>query len=119
MPGWANCAAAFFPKMDAANIDLKGFTDAFYVKLTGAHLQPVLDTLTYLKRETDVWFEITTLLIPGHNGSDAELSAMSQWIMRELGPDVPLHFSAFHPDWKMRDVPPTPASTLTRARYLA
>src|SRR4030066_60905 len=91
----------------------------FYVKLTGAPLQPVLDTLTYLKRETDVWFEITTLLIPGHNDSDAELSAMSQWIMRELGPDVPLHFSAFHPDWKMMDVPPTPASTLTRARDIA
>ena len=109
----------FFARMDAANVDLKAFTDDFYVKLTGAHLQPVLDTLTYLKRETNVWFEITTLLIPDHNDSDAELSAMSQWIMRELGPDVPLHFSAFHPDWKMRDVPPTPASTLTRARDIA
>ena len=110
---------AFYAKMDAANVDLKGFTDDFYVKLTGGHLQPVLDTLTYLRRETDVWFEITTLLIPGHNDSDAELSAMSAWIMRELGPDVPLHFSAFHPDWKMMDVPPTPASTLTRARDIA
>jgi pyruvate formate lyase activating enzyme len=110
---------AFYPKMDAANVDLKGFTDDFYVKLTGGHLQPVLDTLVYLKRETNVWFEITTLLIPGHNDSDAEIEAMSQWIMRELGPDVPLHFSAFHPDWKMRDVPPTPASTLTRARSIA
>lgn len=109
----------FFPKMDAVNIDLKGFTDAFYVKLTGSHLQPVLDTLIYLKRETDVWFEITTLLIPGHNDSDAEIEAMSQWIMSELGPDVPLHFSAFHPDWKMQDVPPTPAATLTRARDIA
>ncbi len=95
------------------------FTDDFYVKLTGAHLQPVLDTLIYLKRETDVWFEITTLLIPGHNDSDAEIAAMSQWILRELGPDVPLHFSAFHPDWKMQDVPPTPAATLTRARDIA
>src|SRR3569832_615847 len=93
--------------------------DDFYVKLTGAHLQPVLDTLVYLKRETDVWFEITTLLIPGHNDSDAELEAMSQWILRELGPEVPLHFSAFHPDWKMQDVPPTPASTLSRARDIA
>ena len=109
----------FYAKMDAANVDLKGFTDDFYVKLTGGHLQPVLDTLIYLKRETKVWFEITTLLIPGHNDSDAELEAMSQWIMKELGPDVPLHFSAFHPDWKMLDVPPTPASTLTRARDIA
>jgi len=110
---------AFYAKMDAGNVDLKAFTDDFYVKLTGAHLQPVLDTLVYLKRETDVWFEITTLLIPGHNDSDAELEAMSQWILRELGPEVPLHFSAFHPDWKMQDVPPTPASTLSRARDIA
>jgi len=109
----------FYAKMDAANVDLKAFTEDFYFKLTGAHLQPVLDTLVYLKRETKVWTEITTLLIPGHNDSDAELSAMSQWIMRELGPEVPLHFSAFHPDWKMMDVPPTPASTLTRARDIA
>ncbi len=109
----------FYSKMDAANVDLKAFTDDFYVKLTGAHLQPVLDTLVYLKRETNVWLEITTLLIPGQNDSDAELSAMSQWILRELGPDVPLHFSAFHPDWKMQDVPPTPAATLTRARDIA
>ena len=111
--------AAFYSKMDAANVDLKAFTDDFYVKLTGAHLQPVLDTLMYLKRETDVWFEITTLLIPGKNDSDAELAAMSQWILRELGPEVPLHFSAFHPDWKMTDVPATPAATLTRARDIA
>ncbi|TXH77189.1 MAG: AmmeMemoRadiSam system radical SAM enzyme [Thiobacillus sp.] len=110
---------AFYAKMDAANVDLKAFTDDFYVKLTGAHLQPVLDTLVYLKRETNVWFEITTLLIPGHNDSDAELEAMSQWILRELGPEVPLHFSAFHPDWKMQGVPPTPASTLSRARDIA
>jgi len=109
----------FFAKMDAANVDLKAFTEEFYFKLTGAHLQPVLDTLVYLKRETDVWFEITTLLIPGHNDSDTEIAAMCEWIMRELGPDVPLHFSAFHPDWKMRDVPPTPPATLTRARQIA
>ncbi len=109
----------FYAKMDAANVDLKAFTEEFYFKLTGARLQPVLDTLVYLKRETGVWFEITTLLIPGHNDSDAEIEAMSQWIMRELGPDVPLHFSAFHPDWKMRDVPATPASTLSRARDIA
>jgi len=109
----------FFAKMDAANVDLKAFTDAFYVKLCGSHLQPVLDTLVYLKRETNVWLEITTLLIPGQNDSDAELTAMCEWIMRNLGPDVPLHFSAFHPDWKMGDTPATPAATLTRARAIA
>jgi pyruvate formate lyase activating enzyme len=109
----------FYAKMDAANVDLKAFTEDFYFKLTGAHLQPVLDTLVYLKRETAVWFEITTLLIPGCNDSDQEIAALSQWIMRELGPDVPLHFSAFHPDHKMRDVPATPVATLVRARNIA
>jgi len=109
----------FYSKMDAANVDLKGFTDEFYVKLCGARLQPVLDTLVYLKRETDVWFEITTLLIPGKNDSDAEIEAMSAWIARELGSDVPLHFTAFHPDYKMTDLPRTPAATLTRARSIA
>ncbi len=109
----------FYAKMDAANVDLKGFTDEFYVKLTGAHLNPVLDTLSYLKHETDVWFEITTLLIPGRNDSPEEVRAMSQWIMKELGPDVPLHFTAFHPDFKMMDTPPTPGSTLTRSRRIA
>jgi pyruvate formate lyase activating enzyme len=109
----------FYAKMDAANVDLKAFTEAFYHSLTGGHLQPVLDTLIYLRHETNVWLEITTLLIPGRNDSDAELAALSAWIMRELGADVPLHFSAFHPDWKMQDVPPTPAATLTRARRIA
>jgi pyruvate formate lyase activating enzyme len=109
----------FYAKMDAANVDLKGFTDEFYVKLTGARLAPVLETLAYLEHETDVWFEITTLLIPGKNDSDEELRAESQWIFRELGPDVPLHFTAFHPDFKMTDLPPTPAATLTRARRIA
>jgi pyruvate formate lyase activating enzyme len=109
----------FYAKMDAANVDLKAFTEDFYFKLTGSHLQPVLDTLVYLKRETNVWFEITTLLIPGHNDSDVEISAMCHWIMRELGPDVPLHFSAFHPDHRMRDAPATPAATLVRARNIA
>jgi len=109
----------FYAKMDAANVDLKGFTDEFYVKLCGAHLQPVLDTLVYLKCETDVWFEITTLLIPGKNDSDAELDAMSRWIFRELGTDVPLHFTAFHPDYKMTDIARTPGATLTRARDIA
>ncbi|QKO23142.1 AmmeMemoRadiSam system radical SAM enzyme [Rhodoferax sp. BAB1] len=109
----------FYAKMDAANVDLKAFSDDFYFRLTGSHLQPVLDTLVYLRHETQVWFEITTLLIPGHNDSDEEITAMSRWIMRELGPDVPLHFTAFHPDHKMPDVPATPASTLIRARRIA
>ena len=109
----------FYAKMDAANVDLKGFTEEFYVKLTGSHLNPVLETLAYLEHETDVWYEITTLLIPGKNDSDAEVRAESQWIYRELGPDVPLHFTAFHPDFKMTDLPPTPASTLKRARAIA
>jgi pyruvate formate lyase activating enzyme len=109
----------FYAKMDAANVDLKAFTDDFYYKLCGARLQPVLDTLVYLKHETDVWFEITTLLIPGRNDSDEELRAECQWIMKELGPDVPVHFTAFHPDHKMSDIPATPAATLTRARTIA
>jgi pyruvate formate lyase activating enzyme len=109
----------FYAKMDAANVDLKAFTDDFYFKLCGARLQPVLDTLVYLKHETDVWFEITTLLIPGKNDSDEELRAECRWIMKELGPDVPVHFTAFHPDHKMSDIPATPAATLTRARNIA
>jgi pyruvate formate lyase activating enzyme len=109
----------FFAKMDAANVDLKAFTEEFYFKLTGAHLQPVLDTLKYLVHETDCWTEITTLLIPTKNDSDAELRAMCAWIARELGRQVPLHFTAFHPDYKLDDLPPTPASTLTRARRIA
>ena len=109
----------FYAKMDAANVDLKAFTDEFYVKLCGAHLNPVLDTLAYLRHETKVWFEITTLLIPGKNDSDEELRAQSQWIAKELGPDVPLHFTAFHPDHKMTGIPATPPSTLTRARRIA
>ncbi len=109
----------FYAKMDAANVDLKAFTDEFYVKLTGAHLAPILETLQYLKHETGVWFEITTLLIPGRNDSDTELEAMCAWIASELGPEVPLHFSAFHPDWKMTDIAPTPPATLTRARAIA
>jgi pyruvate formate lyase activating enzyme len=109
----------FYAKMDAANVDLKAFTDEFYFKLTGAHLRPVLDTLVYLKHETQVWFEITTLLIPGWNDSDAEIGSACQWIMKELGPDVPVHFTAFHPDYKMEDLAPTPPATLTRARHIA
>ncbi|WP_026853065.1 AmmeMemoRadiSam system radical SAM enzyme [Geothrix fermentans] len=110
---------AFYAKMDAANVDLKAFTEAFYARLSVARLQPVLDTLRYLRHETEVWLEITTLLIPGQNDSSGEIAALSDWVARELGPDVPLHFSAFHPDYKMMDLPRTPAATLTRARELA
>ena len=109
----------FFRYMDAANVDLKAFTERFYWKITGGHLQPVLDTLEYLKHDTDVWFELTTLLIPDENDSSQEIEQMCQWVVEHLGPDVPMHFTAFHPDWKMRDKPPTPPSTLTRARDIA
>ena len=108
-----------FAHMDAANIDLKAFTDDFYHRVCAAGLAPVLDTLVYLKHATDVWFEITTLLIPGHNDSDTEIAAECAWIAKHLGADVPLHFTAFHPDFKMRDVPPTPPATLNRARRIA
>lgn len=111
--------AEFYPWMDAANVDLKAFSEDFYHRLCGGHLQPVLDTLVYLQRETSVWFEITTLLIPGENDSEAELQALTQWIAEHLGPDVPLHFTAFHPDWKMLDTPATPPATLTKARRIA
>jgi pyruvate formate lyase activating enzyme len=111
--------AEFYQHMDAANIDLKAFTEDFYYKLTGGHLQPVLDTLLYLKHETDVWLETTTLLIPGKNDSEKEIEEMTQWVVEHLGPDMPMHFSAFHPDYKMMDVPPTPLETLIRAREIA
>ena len=109
----------FFRAMDAANVDLKAFTDRFYHKICGGHLAPVLETLEYIRNETDTWLETTTLLIPGQNDSDAELDQMTQWVVEHLGPDVPMHFSAFHPDWKMLDTPSTPASTLRRARRIA
>ena len=110
---------AFFEAIDAANVDLKAFTERFYRDLCGAHLQPVLDTLLYLKRETNVWLELTTLLIPGENDSPAELEEMTQWVVENLGPDVPMHFSAFHPAWKMNHIPPTPPAALTMARKIA
>lgn len=110
---------AFFECMDAANIDLKAFTESFYKKICGGSLQPVLETLKYLKHETKVWFEITTLLIPGENDSDHELNSMCEWIVEHLGVDVPVHFTAFHPDWKMMEHTHTPADTLTRARNIA
>jgi pyruvate formate lyase activating enzyme len=111
--------AEFYRHMDAANVDLKAFTEEFYWTVTSAHLEPVLDTLRYVRHETGVWLEITTLLIPGLNDSDGELDAMTKWVVKELGPDVPMHFTAFHPDWKMRDRPPTPPRALTRARRIA
>ncbi len=110
---------AFYRHMDAANIDLKGFTDSFYRRLCGARLQPVLETLQYIRRHTRTWLEVTTLLIPGENDSPAELDALTAWVAGELGPDVPLHFSAFHPDWLMQDIPPTPPATLREARRIA
>jgi len=111
--------ADFYAKMDAANVDLKAFTENFYERITFSHLQPVLETLEYLHRETSVWLEITTLLIPGFNDSDSEVSQLSEWVMKSLGPDVPVHFTAFHPDFKMMNVPSTPATTLRRARDIA
>jgi pyruvate formate lyase activating enzyme len=109
----------FYRYMDAANIDLKAFTEDFYRRICGGHLQPVLETLEYIKHETSVWLEITTLLIPGENDSEAELETLTAWVADKLGPDVPLHFSAFHPDWKMLDKASTPAETLMRAREIA
>ncbi len=110
--------AEFYAKMDATNVDLKAFTDEFYFRQTGAHLQPVLETLQYLCNETNVWVELTTLLIPGYNDSAHEIGRMCEWIAKELGQDVPLHFTAFHPDYKMTDIPPTPVAKLAEARQI-
>ncbi len=109
----------FYQYIDAANVDLKAFTEKFYKYITGSQLQPVLETLIYLKHETSVWFEITNLLIPDENDSEKEIDQMSQWIMTNLGADVPLHFTAFHPDWKMRDKANTAPAVLTRSRNIA
>ena len=109
----------FYRHMDAANIDLKGFSPEFYHRLCGADLERVLETIEYVATKTSVWLELTTLVIPGHNDSDEELDRMTRWVVAHCGPDVPLHFSAFHPDWKMRDVPHTPGATLSRAREIA
>jgi pyruvate formate lyase activating enzyme len=111
--------ADFYAHLDAANVDLKGFTEDFYRHTCGAALAPVLESLEYLRHETDVWFELTTLLVPGLNDSEAELHRMTQWVVEHLGPDVPMHFTAFHPDYRMRDRPPTPPATLGRARRIA
>jgi pyruvate formate lyase activating enzyme len=109
----------FFAAMDAANVDLKAFTEQFYYSLCGAHLAPVLDTLRFIYHETNCWLEITTLLIPGANDSDPEIAELSAWIARELSPEVPVHFTAFHPDFKFTSAPPTPHSTLLRAQHIA
>ena len=109
----------FYRYMDAANVDLKAFSEDFYHKITGSHLAPVLETLQYIRHETDVWLELTTLLIPGKNDSEKEIDEMTRWVVDKLGADVPMHFSAFHPDWKMMDVPPTPKASLIRAREIA
>ena len=111
--------AEMYQYIDAANVDLKAFTDDFYHRVCSARLGPVLDTITYLVTETPVWVELTTLVIPGLNDSDAEIDEMTSWVVEHLGPDVPMHFTAFHPDFKMRDRPPTPPQTLTRARGIA
>ena len=110
---------AFFRNVDAANVDLKAFTERFYKSVTKSELGPVLDTLRYLKHETDVWFEITNLIIPGENDSEREIDEMTGWVVEHLGPDVPMHFSAFHPDYRMLDKERTPFDTLARARRIA
>jgi pyruvate formate lyase activating enzyme len=119
--GYVNPAprAEFYAHMDAANVDLKGFSERFYRELAAGHLDPVKDTLRYLRHETDVWLEITNLVIPGWNDSEAETDAMTRWIVAELGPSVPVHFTAFHPDFMMPDTPATPPATLRRAREIA
>jgi pyruvate formate lyase activating enzyme len=111
--------AEFFRHVDAVNVDLKAFADDFYRRICKGRLAPVLDTLRYVEHETDVWLEITNLLIPGENDGDRELHALTKWVREELGPDVPLHFTAFHPDFRMVHHPPTPPATLTRAREIA
>jgi pyruvate formate lyase activating enzyme len=108
-----------YDHVDAANIDLKAFTEGFYGKITLTHLQPVLETLQWLKNETNVWFEITNLMIPTLNDDPDETRKLAEWILTHLGPDVPLHFTAFHPDFKLRDKPRTPPETLHRARQIA
>jgi len=115
----AGAREEFFRHIDAANVDLKAFTETFYERLCFASLAPVLETLAWLKKETGVWIEVTTLLIPGENDGDAEIERLSAWCAENLGPDVPLHFSAFHPDFKMTARPATPPRTLSRARRIA
>ncbi|HWH80240.1 MAG TPA: AmmeMemoRadiSam system radical SAM enzyme, partial [Candidatus Binatus sp.] len=108
-----------FRYIDAANVDLKAFTEGFYHKLTFAHLEPVLDTLKWLKHETDIWFEITNLMIPCENDDQEETKRLCDWVVQNLGDAVPLHFTAFHPDFKLTNRPRTPAATLKQARHIA
>ena len=108
-----------YPYIDAANVDLKAFTETFYHKLTFSHLTDILDTIAYLYNETDVWVELTNLIIPTHNDADEEFKQMADWILKTCGDDLPLHFTAFHPDFKMQDLPSTPSQTLDRARSIA
>jgi len=115
----AEARAEIFPHMDAANVDLKAFTEDFYARVTLAHLAPVLETLEWLAKEGRTWVEVTNLVIPGLNDAPGETAALARWLVEHMGPDVPLHLTAFHPDFRMRDVPPTPAATLTRARAVA
>ena len=109
----------FFRRMDATNVDLKSMREAFYQRLCGASLAPVLETLEYIRKETDGWLEVTTLVIPGENDSEAELDELTAWVAGHLGVETPLHFSAFHPDGEMRDHSRTPLATLRRARERA
>jgi len=111
--------STLFAQLDAANIDLKAFSDDFYRHVAMGAIGPVLETIEYAVHETDTWIELTTLVIPGYNDSDAELASLVAWVAERLGVDVPLHFTAFHPDFKMRNVPPTPIETLLRARRIA
>ncbi|MGZ3426925.1 MAG: AmmeMemoRadiSam system radical SAM enzyme, partial [Polyangia bacterium] len=115
----AEARPELYENIDAANVDLKAFTEDFYHKVTFSHLDPVLDTLKWIKRDTKVWLEITNLMIPGLNDAESETRKLAEWIGAELGDEVPLHFTGFHPDFKMRDIPSTPSSTLTRARAIA
>jgi pyruvate formate lyase activating enzyme len=115
----AEARPELFAEVDAANVDIKAFTEDFYHKVTFAHLQPVLETLEWLRKETKVWIELTNLMIPGHNDDPAETKKLAEWVAEHLGVDTPLHFTAFHPDFKMMDVPRTPPETLIRARRIA
>ena len=119
--GYITAAARgpFYEVMDAANVDLKGFTEEFYQKLTLSHLAPVLDTLRWLRAETNVWFEVTTLLIPRANDDPDDIRKMCDWLLAAIGDDVPLHFTAFHPDFRLRDREHTPHETLIRAFDIA
>lgn len=115
----AEARGEVYQYIDAANIDLKSFCEDFYARFTLSHLAPVLDTLRWLRRETSVWLEVTNLIIPGGNDALDETRQLAAWIRDELGADVPLHLSAFHPSYRMLDRPPTQPETLLRARDAA